>query len=581
MLLATLFALPAIGQPAQINVSTDLVNLGIATQNAVPGNPNLDARPLFQAAIQYAAKNGVPLIVANPGSYWFLTTQESGVYLVLNNISNLTLNLQGSALYFQNSFQIGIYMNQCQSVTLSNFSVDYVNLPFTQVQLTGVNTTNSTLSYTTIAGWPSPTALQSPDGSTAYWGIVLRNGSPIANASRLQLAPPTSSSALQIVPGTDPWAQPNVIGTYQPGDVIVVTLRDGDSTILVEAGNNITISGVDIFSSSALGLHEDSTSNSTISKVRVIPRPGTDHLISTNADGIQLSFVQANNTVESCHVSHTLDDGIALNSPFIAFVTSVTGTRVLTTRNFQASIPNGAAVAFINPATGQTSAPFSLTSQSPNYVPTPASSQTATYVFNNQTLPTLQSGFGIVYANESNRGAGSIVQNNVIEDILFARGIFLGGVGGVIVQQNVVRRTNCGGIVIHHDLAGYPSAANQDIQVLGNDVDQAIGPAAVGTGAITALGSIFVLATDENFVPLPTPTATNITIQNNYISNSGRCALWIANVENGTVQGNTIAGYALYPNLAIWGVSETLAADFTVDFTQAVAVHNNVNLNVQ
>jgi hypothetical protein len=271
---------------------------------------------------------------------------------------------------------------------------------------------------------------------------------------------------------------------------------------------------------------------------------------------------------------------MALNSPFLAFVNSVTGLpSVRVTRNFSTQIPDGTAVSFLNPSTGQTIGRYILVSQNPAFG-APNVSQTVTYTFD-QDIPAVQNGFGLVYADEVNRGLSSVVQNNVVETILFARGIFLGGVAGVTIQENTVRQTNCGGIVLHHDLAAYPSAANQDIQVVGNTVDQAIGPAAVGTGAIAALGSIFVLATDTNFIPLPTATETNITILNNSITNAGRSALWIGNVNGGTIQGNAIGGYDLYPQLALWGISQALANQLTVDFTQAVAVHNNLNVSVQ
>jgi hypothetical protein len=312
-------------------------------------------------------------------------------------------------------------------------------------------------------------------------------------------------------------------------------LRDGDSTILVAGGNGNIVRGVEIYSSSAMGLHMDSASNSTVMSVGVLPRPGTDRLISTNADGIHMSYLQTNNMVQRCYVSRTMDDGMALNSPFLAFVNSVTGLpSVRVTRNFSTQIPDGTAVSFLNPSTGQTIGRYILVSQNPAFG-APNVSQTVTYTFD-QDIPAVQNGFGLVYA---------------------------------------------GGIVLHHDLAAYPSAANQDIQVVGNTVDQAIGPAAVGTGAIAALGSIFVLATDTNFIPLPTATETNITILNNSITNAGRSALWIGNVNGGTIQGNAIGGYDLYPQLALWGISQALANQLTVDFTQAVAVHNNLNVSVQ
>jgi hypothetical protein len=50
------------------------------------------------------------------------------------------------------------------------------------------------------------------------------------------------------------------------------------------------------------------------------------------------------------------------------------------------------------------------------------------------------------------------------------------------------------------------------------------------------------------------------------ISNSGRTALWIRNLNGGTIQNNTVAGYALYPQLAQWGTSQVFANQFTADF---------------
>ena len=40
-------------------------------------DPNLDARPLFQAALQYVGKHHTILITLDHGSYYFLTPQNS------------------------------------------------------------------------------------------------------------------------------------------------------------------------------------------------------------------------------------------------------------------------------------------------------------------------------------------------------------------------------------------------------------------------------------------------------------------------------------------------------------------------
>jgi hypothetical protein len=196
------------------------------------------------------------------------------------------------------------------------------------------------------------------------------------------------------------------------------------------------------------------------------------------------------------------------------------------------------------------------------------------------TLPPLRNGFGMIFGNSANRGQGTVVEKNIIEDVLFGRGIFLGGISGVTVQKNIVRRTDCGGIVAHQDLSAYPSAPNQNDQILSNTIDGAIGPAAVGTGAIAALGSIFVLATDINFNPLTLPTASNITIANNFIINAGRTGIWAGEMNGGSIQGNTIASFGLYPQLALWGVTQTLANQLVQDFTQSIVLHSSSNVTV-
>ncbi|HEY3740747.1 MAG TPA: right-handed parallel beta-helix repeat-containing protein [Bryobacteraceae bacterium] len=579
MIASTAFLAAQTPPPTQINISEDLTALGIASQNAIPDTPGLDTRPLLTAAIQYASANGVGTIIADPGAYWFLTPQLSDRYLVLNQVSNLTIDFHGSDLYLQQGFLIGFDLENCQNVTLEHFTIDYVQLPFTQVKLSNVS--GRTLTYSVMPGWPSPTTLVSPTGSTNYWGLVLRGGMELPNTNRLPLAPPANPGTLQVLTEDSPWTQPSVLSTYQAGDIAVVTLRDGDAPIFVEGGDAVTLEGIDVYASGTLGVHMDGAKDSIVSRVRVMPRPGTDRLISTNADGIHMSYIQSNNRVRSCYINRTMDDGIALNSMFLAVINKVTGSRTITaTRYDQTTVPNGTLVAFLNPATGQTyGSGLHIASQNPPYGSARDYNPQVTYTFDGD-LPALQNGFGLIYGDPANRGRSTIVEKNIVEDVLFARGIFLGGVSGITVQNNVIRRTNCAGIAVHQDLAAYPSAPNQNIQIVRNTVDSAIGPAAVGTGAIAALGSIFVLATDSSFIPLTLPTALNITISNNYISNAGRTGIWAGNMSGGAIQGNTVASFALYPQLAVWGVTQTLANQLAQDFTQSLVLRASTNVNV-
>ena len=50
---AALACLPALSSAQTLNMSTDLVRLGIAARDLNPNDPTLDARPLFEAATDH------------------------------------------------------------------------------------------------------------------------------------------------------------------------------------------------------------------------------------------------------------------------------------------------------------------------------------------------------------------------------------------------------------------------------------------------------------------------------------------------------------------------------------------------
>jgi hypothetical protein len=55
---------------SSINLSRDLVSLGVAGQNISPNNPSLDAQPLFQAALKYARAHRIRTVTVDHGAYY-------------------------------------------------------------------------------------------------------------------------------------------------------------------------------------------------------------------------------------------------------------------------------------------------------------------------------------------------------------------------------------------------------------------------------------------------------------------------------------------------------------------------------
>src|SRR5689334_379916 len=74
-----LAAVAVLGVPSAsgqvLNLSHDLVPLGIAAENMTPNNPGLDARPLLNAGTNYAVIHNIPLVTVDKGDYYLLTDQ--------------------------------------------------------------------------------------------------------------------------------------------------------------------------------------------------------------------------------------------------------------------------------------------------------------------------------------------------------------------------------------------------------------------------------------------------------------------------------------------------------------------------
>src|SRR4051812_40403665 len=80
----------------ELNLSRDLVAKGVATSNMEPDSPSLDSRPLLEAAVAYAGRNGVTRLVADPGAYYFLSLRNPNTHVLINAASNLTIDWQNS-----------------------------------------------------------------------------------------------------------------------------------------------------------------------------------------------------------------------------------------------------------------------------------------------------------------------------------------------------------------------------------------------------------------------------------------------------------------------------------------------------
>jgi hypothetical protein len=567
--------------PDTINLSRDLVRLGIASQNLSPNDPSLDARPLFQAAVQYVKVHAIHLMTLDQGAYYFLTPENETSYLVFRALSDLTVDLAGSAIYFSDALHQGFSFTDCQRFTLRNFKVDFLSPPYTYIKLASVNPEQRTLAYTLFPNWPDPASFNGATalaGPLVLWAVVFRDGHIAPATSRMHVAEPIENHVLQLVQDNTPWTQSLTLSTLHPGDTIVVTERGGPPPVIGTRGDAITIADVTVYGSAGFGVFLNTVSNSIVDHVRVMPRPG--NLISTDADGIHLGDSGQNNHIQNCFVTGTLDDALAIDALHLATVLSQNGPQQLTVeRDAYLLFPNGTAVNFVDPSTDDELAGATIVSQNPPDSASPVYDGTVTLTFD-QDLPSLAQGSEMVDAGPDNRGAGSSIENNVVGEVPFGRGIWVGGTDGVKIASNSIGHTSNGGIVVFEDTNAYPVPPAHDLVIQGNLIRGSLGPMASGSGTQIALAAISVVSINATNDFVSTTPNTNILIRDNLIFDSGRSGIWVGELAGGAVEHNSIYGYDEHPELPLFGVNPAEAAQLLEDFKQAIVVHYSQNVRV-
>ena len=566
-----------------LNLSRDLVRLGITSQNLIPDNPNLDARPLFQAALQYAGKHSTTLITLDHGAYYFLTPQNPETYLVFLELSDIRVDLAGSKIYFAHPFLQGFLVSNCHRVTLTNFEADILDLPYTHVQLESVDPQKRTLAYTTLPGWANPETFNgetTPLGAPVLWAVAFRNGSIVPGTSRMQVAQPISGGTLNLVQDKTRWTQSATLSTLVPGDTIVVTQRGGESLINASRSDGLQFSNITVYASSSMAVLLNSVSHSTVDHVRVMPRPGSG-LIASNADGIHFVLSGSDNHIRNSFVTRTLDDALSIDSLNLATVTSQSGPRQLTVqRSFYRRFPNGTAIHFVDPDSAEELGGAAIISQNPPDSNSPALDGSVELTFD-RNLPAITPGFGMVFADANDRGAGSSIEGNEVREISFGRGVFIAGAEGVTVEHNKIGHTSNAGIAVSQNVTAYPSPPSHNITIQHNEIHGSLGPMASGSGTQIATGAILVTSTNLTNAYAAYPVNTNIVIRDNRIVDSGRSGIWVGELNDGIIENNTIDNWDRHPELPLFGVNAQTAAVLQEDFTRPLAGLHNRNLRMQ
>jgi hypothetical protein len=568
--------LPAFPPPPVLNASTDLDQLPVnyRTSNMLPNVPGQDSAPLLNDAIKWVSHynsdnptNPYTQITAQTGTYYFLTTTPVGgrqVYVVVSpenknfKLQNVTIDLGGSFLLFDNALYDAFNINNCNNLILSNFSVDYQILPFTQLLVQEVLNSNQILAVPRRM-LPSGTyadvyQLQQTQFGATLYGFDFRLGRLNPSTARWTISPLTEpSNVLTLEQGN--------ADLIKPGDTFEVEARGGGPAIWIQSCNSIQLQGLSIYSSGGVGIITNYSPGVSIESVKIIPRPGTNRLVSTNAGGIAVNATAEANSIQNCTISGTQDDCISGNSPAVGYVVGPILppqlTCVLAEPNSQ-FVKVGSQVYFVDPFTGGpiTDSSKRVTICTIAALESSGTKQNPTLTVTMQSsLPGLPAQAMMYSTNPATRGNGLLIDSNDISSNTLARGIALSGQTGVTISNNTLSLIQEAGILCGTNYAENPKQPGtystfgpiSNIIILQNHLHRTnIGITPLG---ITMLAAIQILTINSEGGPASVKADENISIIDNEIDETPRTGIWVMNIQSGQISNNLIRNFGYDPVL--------------------------------
>ena len=196
----------------------------------------------------------------------------------------------------------------------------------------------------------------------------------------------------------------------------------------------------------------------------------------------------------------------------------------------------------------------------------------------------VRANFGVTPSDPVLHGSGTVISGNLVQEEVFARGIYPAGVENVTITDNMTEATNDAGILLEQDEAlayNYKTGPSSGLVIQNNIVDQALGYGEPTSALLTGAAAINVVAYDQNFAWVSTTPFSNISIAGNFVTNSVRTGIRMENVARGQITGNTVLNFALQPTDYLWflpACCETLA-QVQAEFMQPVVVTNSNSVN--
>ncbi len=280
------------------------------------GDGVADDRPALTKLFDAAAAAGAGAKVVIPKGVYRMkslgvTRKAYAGHLLAKGLKDAEVEAEPGTVFLMTKRANGLMISNCDNTVFKNIAVDYDPLPFTQGKVVAFDRAKNTIDVLIDKGFPSPL-------DKGFIGKPARN--------RINFYDPKTRRRIRAIPinwvdkafdlGNGKIRIPlrNKVRPYvkvRAGLLFALISRGGSSKghgIFVQQGRETKLYKTAVYSAYGCAYALRDCDRAVMDGCLVTTKPGTDRLMTTDADGIHAKFNRRGPIIENCKIMYTDDD---------------------------------------------------------------------------------------------------------------------------------------------------------------------------------------------------------------------------------------------------------------------------------
>ena len=509
----------------------------------------IDMGPAILAALDAALATEGPVTILFPGGELPIGSDSinAGVFLSVRDRAELILEGDQTLLLLKDSPRAtALKIDSCRDITIRGLAFDYDPLPFTQGRVRAIDAAAGTFDFVIDPGFPTLSDSEMfAVGSTVGY-VYGEDGRFKKTADKLWQAD------FRDWKKHDPGVYRVTVNPRKIGQTIGVSdriaLKDrGGVAINIRNSEDVLLENVRVFAAGGIGIAGHKTDGLHFRQVAIIPRPGTERLLSVNNAAIRVDSARRGPKIENSIFMNTGDDTLVLAGYPAQIVDVISDTKLIVAhRNFRLSEGDAVEVWGSDRGIIRGIAKVKGVKQKGNRFAITLETPIEGMTNGNDGRPADR------VSNRATMMQGSIIRNNIGRNLprMFV-GIF--GADDVLIERNRIDWLQGAAISMRGSRFGAVGVA-RNITIRNNRFESAYTPYSDTFGAFAIYG---VLPSGRGDTGAESRAHENIHILGNEFFDSGRGAIWIANATGVNITDNRVVALATTPDYdgtarAIW-----------------------------